>query len=41
MQNANGQTAPHSELDKLRKELLRRIIKNEEQRRQRLEVSGK
>lgn len=41
MENANSQETPHTELDKLRKELLLRIIKNEEQRRQRTEVSGK
>ncbi|HEX3655270.1 MAG TPA: hypothetical protein VHV55_05680 [Pirellulales bacterium] len=40
MQHANGQS-PRSELDKLREELLRRIIKNEEQRKQRLQVAGK
>ncbi|HEY5313525.1 MAG TPA: hypothetical protein VIK18_13450 [Pirellulales bacterium] len=40
MQHANGQ-ASRSELDKLRKELLRRIIKNEEQRKQRLQVTDK
>ncbi|HEX4148246.1 MAG TPA: hypothetical protein VHY20_04625 [Pirellulales bacterium] len=40
MQSGNGQAA-HSELDKLRKELLRRIIKNEQQRKQPMEISGK
>ena len=40
MQHVNGQS-PRSEMDKLREELLRRIIKNEQQRKQRVEVGGK
>jgi hypothetical protein len=40
MNHVNGQS-PCSELDKLRKELLRRIIKNEQQRKQPMEIAGK